>query len=372
MRRFPSLLARRWLCGLLFVATLRANPAPAPNPVPEYRALAALSFEELKTALERAGWPAAHVQGILSAEIQRRLNPPAEVRDAELRPFEFWRTGPDAEALSPADLRQRDAERERREAAVRETFDRLFPATEPEESPALRRWREKREWGALSGEKRQAIAARLARADAERDAIMNARGGLLTRAEWHQVWKSQDQARADIEHLLTPEELLDYDLRASLTANRLRHELDNFQPTKDEFLALFRLRHPFDLRFATKPPGSDPDIDAERNRAAAEVDRKIAAALGPARYADYQLSLDPACQLLQHDGRFSQVDAPTVRALYRKLLRTREKLAPLGADRSADAEAARAAEKAALFAEFRRHFDEESARRFLQEQELWP
>jgi hypothetical protein len=340
--------------------------------------LHALPFAELKATLERAGWPAAHVQAVLHAEIQRRLNPPAEIKPSDLRPFEFWRTGPDAEGFSPAEVRRRQAEQTRREAEVSATFEALFPASvpaeSPAESPALAAWNDQREWGKLAAEKRAAIKATLDRCAAERDAIMDARGGLLNRDEWARVWKIVADARREIERLLTEEELLDYDLRTSPTANRLRKELDNFHPTQAEFLAIFRLRHAFELTFDHKPRGVDATVDQQRTDAEAELEKQLAAKLGLARYDDYRLSLQPACQLLQFDGRFSQVAAADIRALYRELLKTKARLAEIDASTQSDPEknSARQHAKEDIYRRFIARLDEEGARRYLQEQSLWP
>lgn len=345
-----------------------STSAPQTAALGDYTALRALPLAELKAALERAGWPAAHVRGFVEAEIQSRLNPPRPPTAAELRPFEFWRTGPDAEPLSPATLRAREQERERREAAVRAACEALLPATGEDDSPALAAWNEQREWGGLDAEKRSRVAAILAETARARDALLQPRGGQLTADEWKTVQGLAAKQRAALEAALSPEELLDHDLRVSPTANAMRHELDAFAPTRAEFLAVFRLRHAHDLKFGSVPRGFVAELDAARPVAEAGLTRALAAALGPPRFADYQLSLQPACQLLRFDGRFAGADAATVRRLYRSLLAAQERLRALPA-----ASAPGAADlKAALFREFRAVLDEEAARRYLQEQGVWP
>ncbi|HEX2854070.1 MAG TPA: hypothetical protein VHO24_12600 [Opitutaceae bacterium] len=357
--------------ALFALLPLRGEPAESPL---SYARFKALPLAELKASLERAGWPASHVQALLNAEIQQRLNPPFEPQPSDLRPFEFWRTGPDAEAFLPADARRHQADQARREAEASAAFDALFAASPPAESPALAAWNIKREWGELAPAKRAAITATLGRAASARDAIMEPRGGLLSRAEWNRVWQIAAEARGKIENLLTAEELLDHDLRTSATANRMRKELDNFQPTQAEFLAIFRLRHAFDLAFEHKPRGVDAVVDQQRAAAEAEVEKKLAAQLGLERYDDYRLSLQPACQLLQFDGRFAQVDAASIRALYRDLLKTKARLAEIDASTQSDAgkHAAQQQAKTEIYQRFTARLDEEGARRYLQEQGVWP
>lgn len=357
--------------GKLALAVLCAHGLSASS---EFERYATLPLPELKARLQSEGWPAGHVQAFLGAEIQRRVNPPDQPRPDELRVFEFWRTGPDAEPFPAEDLRRREAERFRRETQAREAFDALFPATEDEPSPALADWNLRREWGDLPPAKRNAVQARRARATQERDALMQPRAGMLTSDEWQAVHDILEGGRRDVSAILTAAEMLDLDLRTSLTANRLRRELDNFQPTREEFLTLFRILHPLELAFDHKPRGIDPEFDRRRTSAEADADRQIASALGPQRYSDYRLSLDPACQLLQFDGRFARIGAAEVRALYRSLLAAKAELASI--ERSGRPSSAKAAAQRVVkqreYDRFRAKLDEEATRRYLQEQGFWP
>ncbi len=62
------------------------------------------------------------------------------------------------------------------------------------------------------------------------------------------------ERRADLERVLTPEELFEYDLRQGPTAMRLRSQLAAFQPTEEEYRAIFTVQHALDRRaVATRP-----------------------------------------------------------------------------------------------------------------------
>lgn len=363
--RFSVFLLSAWL-------VLPGSVARAADSAPAYEALGRLDFPALKLELERAGWPAAHVQAFLNVEIQRRLNPPPELTAEDFRPFEFWRTGPDAEPLAHLNTPERQAERSRREEEARVCFDTLFPPSEQSADKLLLAWEERRRWGDLPEEKRRAVATLLSQAGEERDALLNSRGGMLTPDERRQVREHADAVRAELGRLLTPDELLDHDLKNSSTANRMRAELDNFQPTREEFLAIFRLRHGLELAFEQGLPGHDPEFERRREEAAAAVDAAIARLLGPERHDDYRLSLQPACQTLQFDGRFARSDAATMRRLYRALLAAQAGIRESESLPEAE-KAARTAElKRGLYEQFRLVLDEEGTRRYLQEQALWP
>jgi hypothetical protein len=351
-------------------ASVDVDTAP---PSVEFARLSQIDFPTLKARLEKAGWPASHVQAFVGLEIQRRLNPPEPEPVKELKPFEFWRTGPEAEAFLHVETSERHAERVRREEAARAQFDALFPPpSEPEDSKQLRAWEESRRWGGLSEEKRRAVADLLATAAQAKDAFSHSRGGMLTLEEEKQLDSQARQTRAALEKLLTPEELLDNDLRNSLTAGRMRSELDNFQPTRAEFVTIFQLRHPLELEFGADGLAHDEERARLFAEAEARVERAIADVLGPARYDDYRISREPACQSLQFVGRAAQMDAPAIRRLYRAFFAAQAALSETASLPEPERPAAQARIKADIHREFRLVLDEENTRRYLQEQSLWP
>lgn len=363
MRRFLS---------IALLAALPVVSSAADAVIPPYQELAALDFPSLKVALEKAGWPSAHVQAFLNAEIQHRIDPPRKITPADFRPFQFWRTGPDAEPLAQLNTPELRTERARREEAIRVQFDSLFPPADQDPDKLLLAWDCQRKWGSLPEAKRLAVTSLLSKAEKERDTLMHRCGGILSATEHRQLWKLAEGTRSELAHLLTPEELLDYDLRNSSTANRMRSELDNFQPTHDEFLALFKLRHPLELQFEHKAPGLDLEVDRQRAETETNIEKAIARLLGPTRYDDYKLSLQPACQTLQFDGRFAHADAASVRNLYRSFLAAQASIQSLDSLPEKEKQTALAKIKEGLHHDFRLVFDEEGTRRYLQEQGLWP
>jgi hypothetical protein len=94
------------------------------------------------------------------------------------------------------------------------------------------------------------------------------------------------EKRADLERLLTPEELLGYDLRNSPASDRLRNRFGNFAATEAEFLALYPT-----FKAVTADP-TDPVGNFRSNtpRSAREAEGIIEAemlrVLGAARFAE--------------------------------------------------------------------------------------
>lgn len=105
----------------------------------------------------------------------------------------------------------------------------------------------------------------------------------------------EQEKRADIAKLLSPEELLDFEMHSGPTAKRLRDQLVAFDPTEEEYRALFQIQHAVDAQFAD---GRTANLTQEQRRQrrdlAAATGEQIKAVLSPERFAEYQLKTDPA------------------------------------------------------------------------------
>jgi hypothetical protein len=106
------------------------------------------------------------------------------------------------------------------------------------------------------------------------------------------------EKRADIERLLTPEELLNYDLRNSPASHRLRGLIGQFQATEAEFLALFPAARA--MTEIETVGGARPPMTADARRAREEAQQKLDAemrrVLGESRYAEMKEANDHAVQ----------------------------------------------------------------------------
>ena len=84
--------------------------------------------------------------------------------------------------------------------------------------------------------------------------------------------------------ILTPEEIDEYELRMSETAERLRAGLVGFNPTEEEFREIFRLQRQFDEKFAHAGSDGEAAKVAEQE----QLDQEIKSKLEPERLADYE------------------------------------------------------------------------------------
>jgi hypothetical protein len=110
------------------------------------------------------------------------------------------------------------------------------------------------------------------------------------RAKLDAIEKERHDALARV---LSPAELLEYDLRNSQTADSLRNNLSAFNPTEAEFRALFPLQAAFDERWGNNF-GLTLSADERRQRDDAQklLTDQIKASLGPERAADYERATD--------------------------------------------------------------------------------
>ena len=152
---------------------------------------------------------------------------------------------------------------------------------EPEYRKAAIKKENTREWMLefLSDEKKEHIA-RMTRDLENRLATRDHNS--LSGQDIQQLWREHGEA---VKRLLTPEEALQYDLRISPLAGQIRSETRALDLTETEFIQLYKLHEA-----QQREPGTEPA------NAAQQLQEQIRQALGPERYAAYDLARDPKYQ----------------------------------------------------------------------------
>lgn len=116
--------------------------------------------------------------------------------------------------------------------------------------------------------------------------------GVMTEATMEKLAALTKQKRDEIESLLTPQELQDFDLRISETANRLRRELAGFHPTEQEFKLLFQLRKAREDHLNAHVDVREPGVIDARISTELKLKEKAVSELGPQRYEEFERSQD--------------------------------------------------------------------------------
>ncbi len=266
-------------------ATLPAPVDPLTQPVTTetWPVIAALSDEAYVQRLKREGMSPAMIRSLLHARIAARhadrfaaLNPPGK--------DEYWRRsfrnfGQD---LTP------EARRERRQLgreitdAVKTAMGADFEATSPYE-----RTRRERTYGPIASDKVAQIEAITTDYNELRAAVNDQTQGVTLPEDRAQLRLLEQEQRADLATVLTPEELLEYDLRTSPASMRTRSLLAYFDPTEEEFRALAQQRLAFDRQFGSNYLSEEEQ--ANKRTAEASLLAQARAVLPPERFAEYEL-----------------------------------------------------------------------------------
>jgi hypothetical protein len=129
--------------------------------------------------------------------------------------------------------------------------------------------------------------------DLEQAIYIRTRGWLLD-GDQEELRQIQRQRREQMASLLNTEEMEEYNLRFSETANSLRTLMTGFQPNEEEFRRIFRLQHTFDTQFEQAFDGADESavsgLVQARDKAEEALMTEMRNLLGPQRYAEYERS----------------------------------------------------------------------------------
>jgi len=226
--------------------------------------------------LKALGFPVRVARALTSARLTERYMQRRRALEGG-REAPYWRVNPYDTPLPLEDAkvraRLRALDREM-EQAMESAFG-PFEDQLPDEMSA----RYLRQYGDLPRSKIRQIEAVNRDYGELRSEVRDSMQGITLPEDRERLELIEKEQRADLEQILSPEELEAYDLRSSSTARELRNQLANFNPTEEEYRALFRAQQDFLRQY-----GSTPLTSTETSRLR-EV--QIQAALGPERFAEY-------------------------------------------------------------------------------------
>jgi hypothetical protein len=241
--------------------------------------------------LRTIGCPEPTIRDIIVAEVTQHF---ARRRATEVvtGAHQWWRAEPDPEVAWAAINQIRALEDERRALLTSllgpdwESADYPMPSIEtlaPMDGPVL---------GELPAETRLAVQ-QIERAALERQQeYLNAQQAAELEPDPLQLARLRQQTRAELAEVLEPDALEEYLLRYSHEAAQLRRELRAFDPTSEEFRALFHARDPLEQQIAQLGPDPDPVTASQRQILEQEREKTVQRTLSPDRIEQYQLSQD--------------------------------------------------------------------------------
>jgi hypothetical protein len=317
MKPLPLLLAASLVANAIFFATkwyhpavttspLATGPGPiaahAAAPTPAHsapsvpanlaEALEANNPDSIRDFLRAAGLPETTIRSLVTSLIWDRYFLQASALHVSRPDQPWWKAGLDNDQ-DPAARRERRTESRRLLREAQDTTTRVLgpgaetPFSMLHSTPHL---------GFLSETKRNNVQ------EIERDyedltqAVGHDMQGFKLPADEEKLKFIADEKRRDLAALLTPQELVDYDLRTSPTAKELRPKVTQFDGSEEEYRKLFTLQKAYDDSRALNSGGRADR--KKRQEDEKQLQAQFKTALGPQRYADYQLSQNGEYQTL--------------------------------------------------------------------------
>lgn len=153
----------------------------------------------------------------------------------------------------------------------------------------------------------------------EQDLYVRSRGWMLDE-DLAALRQLQRQRREQLASMLNPEELEEYELRFSDTANNMRSQMTGFRPNEDEFRRIFRLQRGLDEMLDLANEEGDDAMQSSRalahGRAQETVTAEIEKILGPQRFAEYQRAQDGDYRALLQLGARLQMPEEVANRVY--------------------------------------------------------
>jgi len=274
-----------------------------------WRALESTNYVLYIENLRAFGCPEETIRDIIITDVAKLYaRHRAELR-RQLQPYKFWQPT-DSVGGSPGSAefqRQlRELDRAQRQL-IRELLDvdlrtEMARYTNDGDYP-------ERDYSFLPQDKQERVQSLSEQYDELEQDVYSRSRGLLVDADLEELKQIQRQRRAELASALTSEELEEYELRHSDTADNLRGALGAFQPNEEEFRKVFKLQRTFDLEFAQGFDSRDRAAMETQTRAAYQANEalnsELAKTLGPERFAQYQRAQDGDYRsLLQVTDRF--------------------------------------------------------------------
>jgi hypothetical protein len=258
--------------------------------------LEAADYKEYIARLRAFGVPEKVVRDIIIADVGKLYRP----RFAALRPPKkpknpnFWETrGYSYNTVRAMTNEQREQTRTLRKEQT-ELIRELLGAGVYEEMAKDSGYPDytERMYGPLSKEVREKISGMQERFQDEQSAFYAKIEGYMDQDSQAEMAAIRKKFRAELATVLTPEQLEDYELRSSETAQRMKWELSSFDPDEKEFRAIHAHKQALEELDAgrnSEDKPLTPDEQKELQKKRKELEASLADKLGTNRVAEYKL-----------------------------------------------------------------------------------
>ena len=243
--------------------------------------------------LRTIGCPETTIRDIIVADVDQLY---AHRRTAEVvtNDFQWWQSDPDTNELQRIDSKLKALEEERATLLTRLLGPDWNKPTDPV-APAVRTGVNLAGpvLGDLPAKTKDAVYAIAERAKINRDAYIKARVDAGTPADPVEMARMRQQVRSQLAEVLSPDQLEEFLLRYSETAEQMRREFRGLNLTPDEFRSIFRIRDPIEQETALLGTEQNVSAAARVRSLQTQVEGTLRQTLGADRYLNYKLNQDP-------------------------------------------------------------------------------
>lgn len=289
--------------------------------------LATDDLPALVARLRAAGFSSMDIRGIVSARLAERYGAARVAATAHLEVVPYWRSNSSfpRDPATGAEVRRLFSEQNRK---LKELLGPDARATD-EWSQMLH----DRQWGYLPDEKVERLTAILDDYNDLKRSVWDDARGMITSAEQEKIAMIEKEQRADLEAVLTPEELEAYEMHTSGLSHQLRRMMTAFQPTEAEYQALYRMvlansnngTEPIKLnqQFIASGPSAGQPTD---------ITDQLATVLSPDRAAEFRMvTSNEYLQLARLANRFD-IPESAIKATYTLAQSTQQRASAIMTD----------------------------------------
>jgi hypothetical protein len=272
------------------------------------RLWSAMQTGDLKALIEHlraAGFPPSLIRALVAAQVSEQFAARRKALLAQREERPYWKSGQTYLTDAKTTSALRDLGREQSNLLKQLLGSENVPGNE--EALLYQR----RQFGDLPSEKAEQVQNILSDYGDMRNQIYVAANGVILAEDRDKIALLEKEQRSDLAAVLTPDELENYQMRSSPTANSLRSQLALFNPTEDEYRALFKIQEAFDDQYGS-PNVMTASSYRERQAHQQELLDQVKNVLTPDRMADYKQAIDPQYQMVNR--LVARLDLPATAA----------------------------------------------------------
>ena len=261
----------------------------------DWNAVESPDYKQYIANLRAIGCPEETIRDIITADVNKLYEAKRKALAGPKKKFEFWKPS----GFLGAVVDPERTEKERALNAEKRTLLTQLLGSAPEEKPDL-----------MAGVNSQLEAMFDFLPTDKRTKVFELMQDMQTKVQKamksgapdpEDMRKLTKESEAAIAAVLSPEEMLDYNLRFSMTANSMRMQLAGFEPTEQEFLEIYKKRKAYDDEYGNAFGGNfnlKGEEKAKCDAAKKDLDESIKSQLGDQRYAEFKRGEDFAYQAM--------------------------------------------------------------------------